>query len=67
MIIITETQRKTISKYIENIDELTNSDDVNELLFAIDNIILDKMDINGELDSEGINLQLIYDQIYNSN
>lgn len=36
MIIITETQRKTISKYIENIDELTNSDDVNERLFTID-------------------------------
>ena len=34
---------------------------------AIDDVILDLMDEDGELDKEGVKLQLIYDQIYNAN
>lgn len=47
-------------------EELKNGD-VNEVLFAIDDVILDLMDEDGELDKEGVKLQLIYDQIYNAN
>ena len=50
-----------------DIDKLIKNGDVNEVLFAIDDVILDLMDEDGELDKEGVKLQLIYDQIYNAN
>lgn len=37
------------------------------MIVAIDDVILDLMDEDGELDKEGVKLQLIYDQIYNAN
>ncbi len=65
--IVTEEQKKEIKKYGVDIDKLIKNGDVNEVLFAIDDVILDLMDEDGELDKEGIKLQLIYDQIYNAN
>ena len=65
--IVTEEQKKEIKKYGVDIDELIKAGDVNEVLFAIDDVILDLMDEDGELDKEGVKLQLIYDQIYNAN
>ena len=65
--IVTEEQRKEIKKYGVDIDKLIKNGDVNEVLFAIDDVILDLMDEDGELDKEGVKLQLIYDQIYNAN
>lgn len=56
-----------IKKYGVDIDKLIKNGDVNEVLFAIDDVILDLMDEDGELDKEGVKLQLIYDQIYNAN
>lgn len=50
-----------------DIDKLIKAGDVNEVLFAIDDVILDLMDEDGEMDKEGVKLQLIYDQIYNAN
>lgn len=64
--IVTEEQKK-IKKYGVDIDKLIKNGDVNEVLFAIDDVILDLMDEDGELDKEGVKLQLIYDQIYNAN
>ncbi len=49
------------------VTEEQKNGDVNEVLFAIDDVILDLMDEDGELDKEGVKLQLIYDQIYNAN
>lgn len=65
--IVTEEQKKEIKKYGVDIDKLIKNGDVNEILFAIDDVILDLMDEDGELDKEGVKLQLIYDQIYNAN
>ena len=65
--IVTEEQKKEIKKYGVDIDKLIKNGDVNEVLFAIDDVILDLMDEDGELDKEGVKLQLIYDQIYNAN
>ena len=65
--IVTEEQKKEIKKYDVDIDKLIKNGDVNEVLFAIDDVILDLMDEDGELDKEGVKLQLIYDQIYNAN
>lgn len=59
--------KKEIKKYGVDIDKLIKNGDVNEVLFAIDDVILDLMDEDGELDKEGVKLQLIYDQIYNAN
>lgn len=65
--IVTEEQKKEIKKYGVDIDKLIKNGDVNEVLFAIDDVILDLMDEDGELDKEDVKLQLIYDQIYNAN
>lgn len=65
--IVTEEQKKEIKKYGVDIDKLIKNGDVSEVLFAIDDVILDLMDEDGELDKEGVKLQLIYDQIYNAN
>lgn len=65
--IVTEEQKKEIKKYGVDIDKLIKNGDVNEVLFAIDDVILDLMDEDGELDKEGVKFQLIYDQIYNAN
>lgn len=65
--IVTEEQKKEIKKYGVDIDKLIKNGDVNEVLFAIDDVILDLMDEDGELDKEGVKIQLIYDQIYNAN
>ena len=62
--IVTEEQKKEIKKYGVDIDKLIKNGDVNEVLFAIDDVILDLMDEDGELDKEGVKLQLIYDQIF---
>lgn len=65
--IVTEEQKKEIKKYGVDIDKLIKNGDVNEVLFAIDDVIFDLMDEDGELDKEGVKIQLIYDQIYNAN
>lgn len=39
-----------------DIDKLIKNGDVNEVLFAIDDVILDLMDEDGELDKEGVKL-----------
>ena len=66
--IIKNEQMKELKPYIENIDELVQNDDVQVLLDAIDDVIVDNiLGNNDEPDEEGIKLQRIYDEIYNQN
>ena len=66
---VTEEQIKKLKPYIKNIEELIAADDVNEVLLAIDDVIIDNIlsHADNEPDAEGIRLQLIYDQIFNQN
>ena len=66
--IIKPEQIKELKPYIENIDELIQDGDVQDLLDAIDDVIVDNiLGNNDEPDEEGIRLQKIYDQIYVQN
>lgn len=68
MINITIEQKKMLSNYIPNIEKIIQSDDVNELLLPLDDLITEiGFDENYELNQEGLILQKIYDQIYNQN
>jgi len=68
MINITIEQKQFIGNYIDNLDELLDKGDVNELLSAIDDEIVNNiLGNNDEPDKTGIKLQKIYDQIYNQN
>lgn len=63
--IIKDEQIKVLKPYIPNIAEF---DSVQELLDTIDDLIVDNiLGNNDEPDSKGIELQKIYDQIYNQN
>lgn len=65
---IKEEQIAKLKPYIENLDELIANDDIESLLEAIDDVIIDNiLGNNDEPDEEGIKLQLLYDQIYNQN
>lgn len=66
--IIKVEQIEVLKQYIENIEDLIAGDDVQELLDAIDDIIVDNiLGNNDEPNEEGIKLQKIYDQINNQN
>lgn len=66
--IIKNEQTKILKPYIENIEELIVSDDLQKLLDAIDDIVVDNiLGNNDEPDEEGIRLQRIYDDIFNQN
>lgn len=63
--IIKESQIKVLKPYIENIEDLVAEDDVQAVLDAIDDAIVDNiLGNNDEPDEEGIKLQNIYDEIY---
>lgn len=67
MIIKTE-QINMVKPYIENIEDIVKSGDVQAVLDAIDDVIVDNILANNdEPDSEGIKLQKIYDEIFNQN
>jgi len=67
-VIIKEEQVKKLKPYIENIDELIKGDDVQAVLDAIDDVIVDNiLGNNDEPDEEGIALQKIYDEVFNQN
>lgn len=67
MIVKTE-QIEMLKPYIENIEELVESDDVQAVLDAIDDVIVDNILANNdEPDDEGVKLQKIYDEIFNQN
>jgi len=67
-VIIKDEQIAALKPYIENIESLIESDDVQEVLDAIDDVIVDNiLGNNDEPDDEGIKLQKIYDEIFNQN
>jgi len=71
VMIITRTQIEQLKPYIENVEELIQKDDINELLNAVDDIIIDNILRNkeepDEPDEEGIRIQKLYDEIYDQN
>ena len=67
MIVKTE-QIEALKQYIDDIEDLVKSDDVQLVLDAIDDVIVDNILANNdEPDDEGIKLQKIYDEIFNQN
>ena len=62
--VITAEQKKFLAEYITNLDEVISSDDVNDLLLEIDDVIIRTFDAKGNPSKEGIELQKIYDEIY---
>lgn len=66
--IVKAEQIEVLKPYIENIEDLVESDDVQVVLDAIDDVIVDNILANNdEPDDEGIKLQKIYDEIFNEN
>lgn len=67
--IITEKQRAFLNTIIDNLDELISEDNLTELLWLIDDLIIEKgMTADQELLTPyGIELQKIYDDIYYQN
>ena len=67
MIVKTE-QIEMLKPHIENIEDLIETSDVQEVLDAIDDVIVDNILANNdEPDDEGVKLQKIYDEIFNQN
>lgn len=68
MIVITEEQRKTLKPYIDNLEDLIQQENVDSLLDAINDLILENILANNdEPDEEGIMLQKIWDAIFYQN
>lgn len=66
--IVTAKQIEVLTPYINNIEELIKSYDVDDVLDAIDAVIVDNILANNdEPDSVGIKLQKVYDEIFNQN
>ena len=66
--IVTTEQIEILKLYIKNIEDLIANGDIQQLLDAIDDIIVDNiLSHNDEPDAEGIKLQRIYDQIFYQN
>ena len=66
--IITSDQIKELKPYVDGIDALIESGDVEDLLDAIDDVIIDNiLENDDEPDDVGIKLQRLYDEIYNQN
>lgn len=68
IMIVKIEQIEILKPYIENIEDLIEEDDVQTVLEAIDDVIVDNILGNSdEPDEDGIKLQKIYDEIFNQN
>lgn len=68
MIKINAQQREKLSRYFDDLDSLLENDDIQTFLDRIDDIIVNNIiSNNDEPDEEGIDLQRVYDQLYNQN
>ena len=66
--IVNATQIEVLKSYIENIESLVSEDNLQVVLDAIDDAIVDNiLEHNDEPDEEGIKLQKIYDEIFHQN
>lgn len=63
-IIIAENQIEYLENFINNLDELVAAGEVNDLLLAIDDAIIETFDEDGYPGENGNQLQRIYDEIY---
>lgn len=65
---ITFQQKELLIDKIEDIERIAESDDVNDLLFPLDDLITKiGFDENYELNKEGLKLQKLYDEILEQN
>lgn len=66
--LVTDEQIRIIKPYVENIEELIATDDVQAVLDAINDVIVNNiLGNNDEPDDEGIKLQRVWDEIFNQN
>ena len=66
--IITQEQIDVLEKHIPNIHKLVEADDVQAVLDAANDVIVDNILANGDiLDDEGAKVQRVWDQIFNQN
>ena len=66
--IVNATQIEVLKSYIENIESLVSEDNLQVVLDAIDDAIVDNiLEHNDEPDEEGLKLQKIYDEIFHQN
>lgn len=66
--IVKAEQIEALKPYIESIEDLIAGDNVQEVLDAIDDVIVGNILVNNdEPDDEGIKLQKIYDAIFYQN
>ncbi len=66
--IITQEQIDVLEKHIPNVRELVEADDVQAVLDAANDVIVDNILANGDiLDDEGAKVQRVWDQIFNQN
>lgn len=61
---ITKKQKNFLGNSIKNLDELLMAGEVNDLLIAIDDAIIETFDEDDYPDETGNQLQKIYDEIY---
>ena len=66
--IVNATQIEVLKSYIENIESLVSEDNLQVVLDAIDDAIVENiLEHNDEPDEEGLKLQKIYDEIFHQN
>jgi hypothetical protein len=61
---ITKKQKDFLGDSIKDLDKLLMDGEVNDLLIAIDDAIIETFDEDGYPDETGNQLQKIYDEIY---
>lgn len=68
MLNITDEQRALLFEHITNAQEYIDEGDIDQLLEELDDRITEiGFDSNYELNSEGLELQKLYDEIYEQN
>ena len=68
MVKITDEQRKILEPLIDNLQSLIDMDSDEDLLLAIDDLIIDALDDDqNNLSAKGIQLQKLYDDIFYAN
>jgi hypothetical protein len=67
MINIKQEYVEELKKEIHNCEDLIKTDDLGELLIAIDEVIVSKLTKNYEPTKESHKYQVIYDDVYNNN
>ena len=65
---VTAAQKAILIQFLPNVEKLIQQGDVQTLLDAIDDVIVDNiLAHNNEPDATGLMLQRVWDQIYNQN